>query len=223
MNILKPRRPVRRLALVAVLTAALGAAAAPPALAHTRLVSSTPAKGASMPGIAEVKLVFSDKISTAKVVVKDDKNKTFQSGAAQSAGTTVTQPLTGPLPAGTYTVAYRVVGADGHPVEGDDLTFTSSGGGSEPSAPPPSAGGVGSEQQTGQAATSNEQPLKLDQEQAAAAEKEKDSGSNTTLWALIVGGLLVGVGIGVAIVLRARRKSPAAAEDDKQPAATGSE
>jgi len=210
MNILKPRRRMRRLGVVAALALALGAVTATPALAHARLVSSTPAKGQSMPGITEVSLVFSDKISIAKVVVKDEHGKAYQAGAPTGAGTnTVTQPLTAPLPAGSYTVAYRVVGEDGHPIESDDLTFTSEGGGSEPSAQaPPSAGGVGAEQQTGDAATANEQPLKLDQQQAS--EKE-DSGSGMVLWILIVAGLLVGIGIGAAIVFRAKRKHQAAA------------
>ncbi|TYB43593.1 copper resistance CopC family protein [Actinomadura chibensis] len=223
MNILKTRRPLGRLALVAALTAALGAVTATPALAHTRLVSSTPAKGATMPGVVKVTLVFSDKISMAKVIVKDESGKTYQQGPAErSGGTEVVQNVQGPLPAGKYTVAYRVVGADGHAVEGDDLTFSSSGGASEPSAPPPSAGGVGAEQQTGQAATTDEQPLKLDQQQAEEADK-KDSGSNMLLWGLIIGGLVVGAGIGFAIVLRAKRKHPAAPAADKQPATTGSE
>ncbi|MFA1539146.1 copper resistance CopC family protein [Actinomadura monticuli] len=207
MNIFKPRRRMRRLGVVAALALVLGAFTATPALAHARLVSSTPAKGQSMSGIAEVSLVFSDKISMAKVVVKDEHGKTYQAGAAEGAGTsTVTQRLTGPLPAGSYTVAYRVVGEDGHPIESDDLTFTSEGGGSEPSVP--SAGAVGAEQQTGDAATANEQPLKLDQEQAS--EKE-DSGSGMVLWILIVAGLVVGIGIGAAIVFRAKRKHQAAA------------
>lgn len=218
MNILKPRRTLRRLGLVAAVALAFGAFTAPPALAHTRLVSSTPAKGQSMPGIIEVSLVFSDKISMAKVVVKDAQNNTYQEGPAERSGTTVTQHLRVPLPAGSYTVAYRVVGEDGHPIESDDLTFTSAGGGSEPSAPP--AGGVGAEQQTGDAATANEQPLKIDQEQAKA---EEDDGSGMVLWVLIGAGLLVGVGIGVAIVFRAKRKRPVPAESEKHEVTTGSE
>ncbi|MFB4307976.1 copper resistance protein CopC [Actinomadura sp. GTD37] len=209
MNIRKPRRPLRRLGLVAALALALGAVTATPALAHARLLSSTPTKGDSMPGVVEVSLVFSDKISMAKVVVKDQYDKTYQAGAAEGAGTkTVTQRLTGPLPAGPYTVAYRVVGEDGHPIESDDLTFTSEGGGAAPAVPPaPSAGGFGAEQQTGDAATGDEQPLKLDQQQAA---EEEDSGSGMVLWVLIIAGLLVGVGIGAAIVFRAKRKHQAA-------------
>ncbi|NDU72170.1 hypothetical protein GWI34_05970 [Actinomadura sp. DSM 109109] len=210
MNMLKSRRPLRRLGLIAAAALAFGALTAPPASAHTKLVGSTPEKGASAGAVSEVTLVFSDKISVAKVVVTDGKKKEYQAGAAERAGTKVTQKLTGPLPAGSYTVAYRVVGEDGHPIEGNDLAFSVAGGaGASPAASPaPPAGGVGAEEQTGAAANSDEQPLKADL-QDAPAEKE-DSGSGMLLWILIGAGLLVGVGIGVVIVLRAKRKHPAA-------------
>lgn len=214
MRILTTRGPLRRLGLVAVLAAALGGLTATPALAHTQLVSSTPGKGASAAAVTEVKLVFSDEISNAKVIVKDAHGKAFQSGAAEHKGATVTQKLTGALPAGSYTVAYRVVGADGHPVQADGLTFTATaaGGdgstGEQPQAAP--KGGVGAVDQTGAAATSNEQPLKIDQQQAA----ESDSGSGMVTWGLIGVGVLLGVGIGVAIVYRAKRKHGAAAASE---------
>ncbi|MEV3920472.1 copper resistance CopC family protein [Actinomadura coerulea] len=207
MNMLKSRRPLRRLGLIAAAALAFGAFTAPPAMAHTKLVGSTPEKGKAADAVTEVTLVFSDKISLAKVVVSDGKKKEFQAGAAERAGTKVTQKLSGPLPAGSYTVAYRVVGEDGHPIEGNDLTFSVSGGGAEGAAPAPTAGGVGAEEQTGPAANSDEQPLKADQEKNEA---EEDSGSGMLLWVLIIGGLLVGVGIGVAIVFRAKRKHQAA-------------
>ncbi|QXJ25186.1 copper resistance protein CopC [Actinomadura graeca] len=211
MKIHTSRRPLRRLGLVAALAVAFGAVTASPALAHTKLVSSTPAKGATAGPVTEIKLVFSDQIRVAKVVVKDKANKTYQAGEAVRAGTTVTQKLTGALPAGSYTVAYRVVGEDGHPIEGDGLTFTAAAGdgggtGEQPQAAP-STGGVGAQEQTGAAATSNEQPLKIDQEQAA----KDDGGSGMVMWVLIGAGVLVGVGIGVGIVFRAKRKHQVAA------------
>ncbi|MEV0661903.1 copper resistance protein CopC [Actinomadura luteofluorescens] len=210
MNMFKSRRPLRRLGLIAAAALAFGAVTAPPAMAHTKLVGSTPEKGKAADAVTEVTLVFSDKISLAKVVVSDGKKKEFQAGAAERAGTKVTQKLSGPLPAGSYTVAYRVVGEDGHPIEGNDLTFSVAGDGAAggPAASTaPSAGGVGAEEQTGPAANSDEQPLKADQEKTAA---EEDSGSGMLLWVLIIAGLLVGVGIGVVIVLRAKRKHQAA-------------
>ncbi|MFS2293283.1 MAG: copper resistance protein CopC [Actinomadura sp.] len=206
MNVRTPR-PALGLALAAAVAALLTVALAPPATAHPRLVESTPAKGASAESVTEVKLVFNEKINVAEVVVRDAEGKTFQEGDAERSGTTVTQKLSGELPAGTYTVAYRVVGVDGHPIQQDDITFTAAGG----AAPMPSAGGVGAEEQTGDAATSDEEPLEIDQKQVAAQE---DSGGGALTWVLIVAGLLVVAGIGVGFVLRSRRG---------QGAATGSE
>lgn len=197
MNMPKPRRAVRRLGAVAALVLALVALTAAPALAHTRLVGSTPGKGESAESVTEVELVFSDEIRLAEVVVTDARKKTYQSGEAERSGATVTQRLEGPLPAGTYTVAYRVVGKDGHSIKGSDLTFTATGG--ETAAPAPSAPSEG-------AAATGEQPLKADLEAA----EEKDTGSGKVLWALIVTGLMIGIGIGVGIVYRAQRKQRAA-------------
>ena len=198
MNLRMRRRPLRRAGLVAILTLVLVALAAPPALAHTRLVSSTPGKGATAGPVTEVSLVFSDEISSAAVVVRDAAGKPFQSGKAATAGTKVTQKLSGALPAGSYTVAYRVVGEDGHPITGDDLTFTAS-------------------------AAAEEQPAKLEQEQttteetkpASDSDSESESGSGAVLWALIVGGLVVGVGIGLVIVYRAKRQYGAVTGSDR--------
>jgi methionine-rich copper-binding protein CopC len=206
MNMFTSRRPLRRLGLIAAAALAFGTLTAPPALAHTKLVGSTPQKGAAADSVTEVALVFSDKISVAKVVVSDVRKKEYQAGAAEHAGTKVTQKLTGPLPAGSYTVAYRVVGEDGHPIEGADLAFSVTGDGGAAASPGPSAGGVGAEEQTGPAANTDEQPLKADQETAA----EEDSGSGMLLWVLIIAGLLAGIGIGVLIVFRAKRKHQAA-------------
>ncbi|MGP4025344.1 copper resistance CopC family protein [Actinomadura sp. 3N407] len=182
------RRPLRGLGLVAVLAAMLAVATAPPALAHPQLVGSTPAKGASAESVTEVKLVFSDEVRVAKVIVRDGTGRTFQAGAAERSGTTVTQKLSGALPAGSYTVAYRVVGEDGHPIENDDVTFTATGAAGAPA----------------DAADAGGQPPKADPEQAAPQEEE--SGSGAALWMLIIAGLVVGIGIGVAIVFRAQRK-----------------
>ncbi|MEU8796746.1 copper resistance CopC family protein [Spirillospora sp. NPDC048819] len=184
MKIPTLRRPLRGLGFVAVLAALIAVAAAPPALAHPRLVGSTPAKGASAGSVTEVKLVFSDEVRVAEVIVRDGGGKTFQAGAAERSGTTVTQKLSGVLPAGSYTVAYRIVGEDGHPIESDDVTFTATGGALADAA-------------------AGEQPAEANPQPAAGQE---ESGSGAVLWVLIVAGLAAGIGIGLGIVFRAQRK-----------------
>ncbi|MFC4906750.1 copper resistance CopC family protein [Actinomadura gamaensis] len=197
-------------ALVTVLTAGFGALLATPALAHTRLVSSTPGKDASAASVGEVKLVFSDQISFAKVLVKDRAGKQYQSGEAQRDGTTVTQKVAGPLPAGDYTVAYAVVGADGHRIENSDLTFTATqGGGDQANGGLPAGADTPTAEPT--AASPGDQVAGTNQEKAPRAEAKKSS-SGTARWVMIGVGALVGIGIGVLIVSRAKRKHPSSGE-----------
>ncbi|MEU5881576.1 copper resistance protein CopC [Spirillospora sp. NPDC047279] len=199
------RMPARRAGIVAALVALFAAIFVSPAHAHTRLVSSTPGKDATAGGVAQVDLVFSDKISVAKVLVKDDKGKEFQSGEATRAGTKVTQKLNGMLPAGTYTVSYAVVGEDGHRIEKSDLTFTATAETAEGTGEKiAGAEETGGPQAAGMATTA--EPMKDGTEPAKA---DEESGGGTILIMVVV-GVLIGIGIGVGIVFRAKRKHGAA-------------
>ncbi|MEV0779621.1 copper resistance CopC family protein [Streptomyces sp. NPDC050428] len=95
--------------------------AAQPAFAHTELVSSSPAEAASERRFPQsIKLTFSDEMTSryAKVALTAPDGEQGASGAPQVTGKTVTLPVKPGLPAGVYTVGYRVVSADGHPVAG---------------------------------------------------------------------------------------------------------
>lgn len=203
-----PRRLGLLAALVTVLTTAFGALLTTPALAHTRLVGSTPAKNASAASVTEVRLEFSDRISFAKILVKDKAGKEFQSGEAQHAGTEVTQKLTGPLPQGDYTVAYAVVGADGHRIEGSDLAFSASGTGGDTTGGLP-AGGAPTADPT--SASPGDQAAAAGSRKSPEAEARKSS-NGTANWIMIGVGALLGIGIGVLIVSRAKRKNPTSGE-----------
>ena len=127
------------LALVAVLLG-LGAVTAGPARAHAELESTDPKDGASLTNAPdEVRMRFGEDLLPEAVRVV----------AADSAGTPVPLPdavvdaneatVAWPVeaPAGSYTVSFRVVSQDGHPITGS-FTFSyerSAGGPSEePSA-----------------------------------------------------------------------------------------
>ena len=112
-------------AIVAVL------APATPARAHTRLVSSDPARDAALAGApAAVTLTFSQRLRPdfATIVVSDAARQRVPAAApvlgtaAATASVTFSRPLTD----GRHTVAYRVVSVDGHTVEGS-YTFTVGG------------------------------------------------------------------------------------------------
>ncbi|MEV0318329.1 copper resistance CopC family protein [Streptomyces sp. NPDC050658] len=121
-------RTARTAARALVVPAALAvlALAAPQAAAHTDLDSSSPGTGAALAGPpAKVMLTFSDAMDQkyAKVAVTGPGGASAAEGGPRVTGKTVTLALKSAVPSGRYTVGYRVVSADGHPVSGS-YTFT---------------------------------------------------------------------------------------------------
>ncbi|HEX5598713.1 MAG TPA: copper resistance CopC family protein [Micromonosporaceae bacterium] len=111
-------------ALAGALVVALLPAA--PAAAHNQLSSATPAKDAVLPAPPdEVVLEFVERLNPkfTTIVVTDEGKKTVSTSAPQISGARGSITFTQPLEAGTYTVAYRVVSLDGHPVQGS-YSFT---------------------------------------------------------------------------------------------------
>jgi len=104
-----------------VAAAALVVLPATAAAAHDSLQSTTPADGASVTTApTSVVLTFDQPalaLGTALVVTAPDGTN-VDDGAARLVDSTVQQPIAGTLPAGTYTVVWRVTSADGHPVSG---------------------------------------------------------------------------------------------------------
>lgn len=125
-------RMTRRLAAVTGLTATVLAVAAP-AEAHTSLTGATPAAGSTVPAPARIVLTYADAVSFPGVVVLDAHGGHHESGTARVAGDKVTEQVAGVLTPGVYTVGWRVVSDDGHPVTGK-YRFTVAGGAS-PSGP----------------------------------------------------------------------------------------
>jgi methionine-rich copper-binding protein CopC len=128
--------PLLSSVLAAVVATVLSTAA--PAWAHTRLVSSTPSAGASAEAPGEVVLVFSDPVqptlSALSVTGPDGQEHVAGTPSPGGDGSSVSQALQGPLDAGTYRVAYRVLAADGHPITGS-FAFTVAAPAVAPSAP----------------------------------------------------------------------------------------
>ncbi|NUP84006.1 MAG: copper resistance protein CopC, partial [Nonomuraea sp.] len=106
-------------ALTAILAALFVLGTATPALAHDSLKSSSPAKGATVKALDEVRLEFSARVRMPFVIVRGEGDAVFQEGKPEADGAVVRQAVKGPLPDGKYTVAYRVVSSDGHPIEGE--------------------------------------------------------------------------------------------------------
>jgi methionine-rich copper-binding protein CopC len=124
------------LALVLVL-AALTVTAPGLALAHARLVSSTPADGASVgAGLTEIVLTFSEEISpdqsSASLLGADGVAVQGVSASVDRANRTVMRILTPPLQAGKYTVKWEAVTEDDNGHTNGTLTFTVTGSGQAP-------------------------------------------------------------------------------------------
>lgn len=108
------------IAAVVTLLAMLGLTGT--ALAHATLIGSDPAEGAvvtTAPSV--VTLTFDDTLEDFEptVVVTGPDGQTYQSGEATIDGATVSNAVAPLTAAGAYTIAYRVVSDDGHPVEGE--------------------------------------------------------------------------------------------------------
>ncbi len=167
---------------------------APGALAHTELILSDPVDGAVLEADpSEVLLSFSEELipDTVKVSVADGTGFVVMVAVPDVEGTDVSFPWPPALTGPDFTVNYRVVSQDGHPVSGS-LSFT----GATPAAPPPPSA-VPSPLGESPAAIASDVP-------AAEDSGPADSDSGPPLFALV--GVWIGiVTVAIALVITARR------------------
>jgi methionine-rich copper-binding protein CopC len=174
---------LRRAAIPVAVAGAICLASAEPALAHARLLRSSPAKGSKVGNLTELTLVFSDQLnkSLVKVELQDAGGKRVDAGDPEVDGNKITEKVDTPPP-GRYTIAYRVVSADGHPIA-DRIPFTVTAD----DTPSPGA-----------STPTNPSPV------ARADEQLKRDG--TMHWAVVGGGiLLVGAAVGLFAARRRQR------------------
>ncbi|RXR25445.1 copper resistance protein CopC [Oerskovia turbata] len=102
-------------------TVLLGVGGAAPAQAHDRIISSDPVDGAQLDAApAALTMTFNTEPLAVEpqVVVTDTAGTVVAQGSPTIEGTSVTFPWPAELTGDTYTVAWRVVSSDGHPIEG---------------------------------------------------------------------------------------------------------
>ncbi|WP_449386335.1 copper resistance CopC family protein [Cellulomonas soli] len=206
--------PVVRRFLTALTAGALlvagSLATASTASAHDQLLSSSPADGEVVTTApAALTLEFSADVldlSTAVVLTLPD-GSVREDLAVTVAGPIVTAALPGDLVSGAYAVAWRVVSADGHPIEGtfaytvDDPTRPV--GGATPTPTP-----LASETATAAATPEVEAPAQTPSATATltARSSSTEPDDSPSLWPLL--GLVVAAAasVGVLLVRRHRRQ-----------------
>lgn len=96
-----------------------------PAHAHASLVATNPVSGATMQALpSEVSATFSENIGTpAHLVVTAPNGDDVTSGEPTVLDDAVSVPLKDPGIRGEYSLSYRVLSTDGHPIKGT-VTFT---------------------------------------------------------------------------------------------------
>lgn len=208
------------IAVVGALALAVTLVWSAPAYAHAELIESDPADGAELDQAPdEIVLTFSEHIEQigAEVLITDPDGDEVQDGDPRISGPTLTHDLTEDRPAGEYTAQWRVVSADGHPISGE-FTFTAADATGAEAGSAPGA----DEDDAAQDATEDDEARTSEDEGAvdtdtgdeaagadAAAQDPADEVPGTEAQPVLPWGLvfaLAGVGVVVALVVRARRQ-----------------
>jgi methionine-rich copper-binding protein CopC len=188
-------RTVAAALLGAGLAVPLGGTA--PAWAHNSLTGAEPARNAVLDRAPdEIRLTFLQKPDPSAVTVElaDAAQRPVAVGRPTVDGNAGVVSITTPLDNGVYTVTYRVVSRDGHPVRGsyrftvDDPAAAST----EPTTPAPAA----------PASSAAAHPAVRQ-----VAGSSDDSGSSVA-WLAAAGALSVVVGLSIAVLRRRASRTP---------------
>lgn len=204
-------RSIRRKLLSVVLgtfvlvAAVLGFAA--PASAHDAAESSSPAQGATVATAPEQVSVTFNKNPLgigAQFSVKDSAGAEWADGALEIVDSTATQKLKAGAPAGAYTVVWRVVSSDSHPIEGTfGFTATAAAAGAAPSGTSAGASPSAAIPTMGSAEPGT-----------VAAPAPAENASQPFPWSLVIFAA-VAVGLLVAIGILAKRRLTTRSDDDE--------
>ena len=200
-------RPIRRrplsflLGFLVLAAAVLGLAG--PAAAHDAAESSSPAQGASLPAPPEqVSVAFNNTPLGigASFSIKDASGTEWADGQVRIVDNMASQKLRPGAPAGAYTVSWRVVSSDSHPIEGTfGFTAAAAAAGTAPATGPTAAATV---------------PGMGTAEPGATAEPSVPAGSGEPFqWSIVVFAA-VAVGLLVALAFIAKRRLSAGEEPD---------
>lgn len=184
--------------------------------AHNALQSTDPADGSTVATPpTHVTLTFDQPAQAlgTEIVVLGPDGSTVSTGTPELVDSTVAQALATDLPAGAYTVQWRVTSADGHPLSGE-LTFTAEAGTTpepEPTTAAPTEDAAPTPDATTPAAVAPS-PVATTSAQQEMVEDE-DAGLAAGAVAAIVVGVLAAGAVTVFVVRERRRSKDARTED----------
>ena len=186
---------------LAVLTS--GALLAPAALAHSELVSSDPADGATLDAApTTVSFTFNEPLMPdfVRFVATDPSGATGDLPVSSVEGPTATIDWPATAPGGEWRVNYRVVSQDGHPIEGG-ITFTYAAASPTPS---PTSAAPTSASPTSAAPTSAPPTSAVPSPSTSPAADTSGGTSGLLIAGFAVGAIVI---IGIVIALVARRRA----------------
>lgn len=199
---------MKRLIAAATLAVAMlggGVGLAPAALAHSELVSTTPEDGATLDSPpTSVTFTFNEDLlpDFVRLIAKNPAGVTGDLPITSVEGPTVTADWPA-AEGGEWTVSYRVVSQDGHPVEGS-ITFAYEGAAPTSSGPAPTSASPTTPAPTSASATT---PAPTSAEPSPSLTPAADTtSSGIGSWAIagIAIVLIAVVGVVLALVMRRR-------------------
>ncbi|WP_422661470.1 copper resistance protein CopC [Paenibacillus sp. EC2-1] len=194
--------------------------------AHSKLQSSIPAANSTeTEAVQQLSLSFNEKIDStlSTLTITNDKGEKIDATEVKIENSEMKATLGSPLESGSYTVEWKIVGLDGHPVKGNyafqvDAPVTTPEADQDSPVENPGDNGENSntavdeptdsnqEQPSDTSNDSEQQPADTDNtpaEQSQASTDATESGSGTTLWVVLIVAL---VAIGGFFALKQSRK-----------------
>ncbi|TNJ68370.1 copper resistance protein CopC [Paenibacillus hemerocallicola] len=160
--------------------------------AHTGLQSSSPAKGETIDKpLTEIRMEFSTDIEPLSTFeLKNEKNESVKVSGIGIDKSAMSGKINPALPNGEYTVTWKIIGRDGHPVE-NKFSFTVNMPQQPNQIAPDTADGSGDPNKS----------------QQAAPESESDkTGENKTVLVAAIALLAAALLVALAYAARAKRK-----------------
>lgn len=173
--------------------------------AHDTLLSTDPEDGATVDSSPEkITLEYSANILDVSPVVRitDADGEVVQEDAPTIDGPDAVADVDKPLADGTYTVQWRVVSSDGHPIEGD-FSFTVAGSGTQGSTASDAGSGAASDGGSSDASSGTSDGTSSGT--STSAQQTTTQGENSLMVPLLIVLGVLAVVIVVAVVVIGRR------------------